>query len=86
MVEVPISYPALGSQGLTGTWRLKKPVVHMDKCIKCRLCWLYCPESVLDIIEDHAKFDIKIDYDYCKGCGICASQCPTKAIEMVSEL
>lgn len=79
---VPISRPAPGSGGITGTWRTLRPVVDLKKCIDCGICWLYCPESVIDW-EKGQK--IKIDYTYCKGCGICAHECPTKAIEMVPE-
>jgi len=79
---VPISYPAEGSSGKTGLWRTERPVVHLDKCIKCLFCWLYCPEDTILRREDDYVY---VDYEYCKGCGICANMCPTHAIEMVSE-
>jgi len=46
------------------------------------LCWLYCPESVIDWEKG---YKIQIDYTYCKGCGICADVCPVKAIDMTPE-
>jgi len=66
----------------TGGWRTFRPVFHYDKCIKCKLCELLCPDmSVLPGDDGFFKFD----YDFCKGCGICANECPTQAIEMVLE-
>ncbi|MCE4600262.1 MAG: 4Fe-4S binding protein [Desulfurococcales archaeon] len=78
----PISKPAPGSAGKTGTWRTQKPVVNLDKCTGCLICWLYCPEDTIIRLENDK---VAIDYDYCKGCGICAHQCPFDAIEMVPE-
>ena len=77
-----LARPRIGAAGKTGLWRTFKPVYHKEKCVKCLLCWLHCPENTIDIAEDKT---IIIDYDYCKGCGICAYVCPTKAIEMVVE-
>lgn len=65
----------------TGDWRTFKPVIDESKCIKCMLCWIYCPEP--SILWDGVR--ISIDYRYCKGCGICARECPVNAIRMVPE-
>lgn len=65
----------------TGTWRTFKPVLDEKKCIKCMICWKFCPDSGIEIISGMPK----INYDYCKGCGICAQECPKEAIEMVEE-
>ncbi len=81
---LPLAKPMEGVSGKTGTWRVTKPVFHNDKCVKCRLCWLYCPESVIEIVDREDAF-ITINYDYCKGCGICSDVCPTKAIDLVPE-
>jgi len=77
----PISRPGKGAGGLTGTWRIYKPIVDLSRCTGCAIYALYCPENVVEIVEGKAR----IDYDYCKGCGICANECPVKAIEMVRE-
>ncbi len=80
--KAPLSTPQPGSAGKTGSWRTYRPVVDHGKCTGCQICWLYCPEDTI-IILDNGKVDI--EYEYCKGCGICASVCPFKAIEMVPE-
>ncbi len=79
----PISYPCIGASGKTGTWRKYKPVIDKSKCVKCLLCWLYCPEGA--IVRDEED-NVSINYDFCKGCGICANECPRKAITMVEEV
>ena len=66
---------------LPGDWRSMRPVVARDKCVKCAVCWLYCP--VQCIVERAAWFDV--NYATCKGCGICAQECPQRAISMVAE-
>lgn len=65
------------TEGNSG-WRVKHPVVNRGECVKCYICWTFCPEGVIDR-------EIDIDMDFCKGCGICAHECPKKAISMVSE-
>ncbi len=81
-IIIPVSKPSPGSAGDTGLWRVFKPVVHEDRCIKCWLCWLYCPEEVIS--EGENGFP-EINYSYCKGCGVCADVCPKDAIEMVPD-
>jgi len=67
----------------TGGWRTGvRPVVDLERCIDCLLCWLYCPDSAVTLSgESFTGFDL----EYCKGCGICADVCPVAAIEMVAE-
>jgi len=66
----------------TGSWRALKPILNQEKCVKCLLCWVYCPEPAIHRHEDNS---VEIDYKFCKGCGICENVCPTKAITMVRE-
>ncbi len=66
----------------TGDWRSQRPIVDKEKCIKCGLCWIYCPDLAVVPAEDGYY---EINLDYCKGCGICAKQCPKDAISMVLE-
>lgn len=81
--EIPIGGLAwkLSTEFKTGDWRTLKPVIDQEKCIRCLLCWVYCPD--MSIIWDGEK--VEVDYDFCKGCGICAEECPRKAITMVEE-
>jgi pyruvate ferredoxin oxidoreductase delta subunit len=66
----------------TAEWRRSKPEYYASKCTKCALCWVYCPEGAIRVLENGF---IEIDLDYCKGCGICAKECPVEAIIMVRE-
>jgi len=67
----------------TGVWRTEKPVIDYAKCVKCLLCWVFCPDMSIRRLEDDS---VEVNYDYCKGCGICSEVCPTKAIRMVEEV
>ena len=66
----------------TGDWRSQRPVVDREKCNKCGLCWLYCPDAAMELVEDGYY---EPDLFYCKWCGICASVCPKEAITMIEE-
>ncbi|MHA1419025.1 MAG: 4Fe-4S binding protein [Candidatus Heimdallarchaeaceae archaeon] len=81
----PILYPIVGAAGRTGDWRTLKPVVDPELCIKCNICWKFCPDNAIYRADKEKDQIIKFDYEYCKGCGICANECPSKAITMVSE-
>ncbi|NPV51944.1 MAG: 4Fe-4S binding protein [Firmicutes bacterium] len=68
----------------TGEWRTHRPVWDPEKCINCFLCWIYCPDSAIQVKDGKVA---GIDLEHCKGCGICAHECPSKvrAINMVLE-
>lgn len=78
-VEVLLARPVRGAVA-SGGWRAERPVVDNSKCKLCGVCWLYCPDGVIEIRDK-----VVIDYEYCKGCGICAHECPFGAIAMVRE-
>jgi pyruvate ferredoxin oxidoreductase delta subunit len=67
----------------TGDWRTFKPIRDPEKCTKCLLCHMVCPDAAIKWSKETQ--DLEFDYDYCKGCGICANECPLKAIKMVQE-
>jgi len=70
-----------GPAGFRADWRTFRPVVDSEKCTGCRMCWVYCPEHCIEMVDDKSV----IEYAYCKGCGICVEECPVGAIEMKSE-
>jgi len=66
----------------TGDWRSERPVWNHDRCIKCGICMLFCPEGC---VEQNDQGYFESNYYYCKGCGICARECWTQAITMIEE-
>lgn len=70
---------AMGNSVLreTGGWRTFRPVLDLDKCNGCWLCFAYCPEGVIAMTKDDRPV---IDYAHCKGCQICVHECPTEAL------
>jgi len=72
----------------TGSWRAIRPVIHLDKCINCMLCFLYCPDNAVLIVKEGKAGNpevIGVDLEHCKGCAICHSVCPVKCIDMIQE-
>jgi 2-oxoacid:acceptor oxidoreductase delta subunit (pyruvate/2-ketoisovalerate family) len=67
---------------LTGGWRTFRPIIDLEKCTSCGLCWRNCPDTSILWVEDHPE----VRYTHCKGCGICANECPVDAIEMELEV
>ncbi len=63
--------------------RTMRPVIDFDKCIKCTLCWLQCPDSCFDVTPDQT-YDLNAEA--CCGCGVCEAVCPVDAcVTMVNE-
>lgn len=77
-----VDKPGSAAEYQTGGWRSQKPVWDNTKCIKCGVCYIYCPEPC---IRQTAEGYFESDLFYCKGCGICARECWTNAIKMVQE-
>jgi pyruvate ferredoxin oxidoreductase gamma subunit len=63
-----------------GAWSRFKPVIDYDECTKCRICFVYCPDSAITIGSDDLPV---VNYNACKGCDICYTECPVKAISLV---
>jgi pyruvate ferredoxin oxidoreductase delta subunit len=74
--------PGNASQYQTGAWRSQRQTVNFKRCIKCGICYIFCPEGC---ITQNAEGYFEANPFYCKGCGICACECPTEAITMVEE-
>jgi pyruvate ferredoxin oxidoreductase delta subunit len=77
-----VAEPGNASQYQTGDWRSEIPIFDTNKCIKCGICYLFCPEGC---VGQNAEGYFDADLFYCKGCGICARECWPKAITMVTE-
>ncbi len=94
MVMVPVT-DVSSRANKTDTWRTQKPVIDYDACIRCMICWKFCPDDSIAYSTDGnfpapndriAKLEAPvIDYDYCKGCGVCANECPENCIELIKE-
>lgn len=67
----------------TGSWRSSRPEIDEEKCIKCYICWKFCPDVAVIVTEGEYP---EIDYVHCKGCGICAVECPKDCIGMKREV
>jgi len=77
-----VSEPGSARQYRTGDWRSQRPIFDSSKCIKCGVCYLFCPEGC---VEQNAEGYFEADLFYCKGCGICVRECWPRAITMVEE-
>ncbi|MCS7126691.1 MAG: 2-oxoacid:acceptor oxidoreductase family protein [Aigarchaeota archaeon] len=83
----PITIPEVRNIGnteirKTGNWRIFKPIINLEKCNRCGLCVVYCPEGVVVMNSEGPE----IKYDNCKGCLICFNECPVKAIGYLREV
>jgi len=67
----------------TGDWRQFRPVLEHDKCNRCWLCFVWCPEAAITLDENEFP---EVDYDVCKGCLVCAHECPTQAFRVEREV
>lgn len=82
-VGCDIDKPGSSEEFHTGNWRTTgRPVTDKEKCIKCGICWLLCPDNAY-VITPEGYYDW--DKRYCKGCGVCVAECLKKAIEMKEE-
>ncbi|MDO8523073.1 MAG: 2-oxoacid:acceptor oxidoreductase family protein [bacterium] len=64
----------------TGGWGISLPVIDLDKCKMCMICWAMCPENSFRVMGGK----LVLDEEHCKGCGVCSEVCPKKfdAIKM----
>jgi 2-oxoacid:acceptor oxidoreductase delta subunit (pyruvate/2-ketoisovalerate family) len=67
----------------TGSWRQFRPVLQRERCSRCWVCFVRCPEAAITLDpEDYAV----VDYAGCKGCLVCVHECPTHAFTVVKEV
>lgn len=77
-----VTEPGNASEYRTGDWKSQHPEYDYEKCNKCGLCYIFCPEGC---IEPRGDGYFKANLYYCKGCGLCAKECPKDAINMIEE-
>ena len=77
-----VSDAGSASRYKTGDWRSMRPIVNKDHCVRCGVCFIFCPDMAV-AKTDEGYFEA--DLYYCKGCGICAHECVTQCITMVQE-
>ncbi len=78
-----ITSPGNSNIRRTGDWSIYKPVIDYDKCTKCMICYVYCPDSAITI--DKSGYPV-VNYNACKGCNICYTECPTKTITIARRI
>lgn len=77
MVDLIIKAPApngVNDGFVTGNYRILRPIISLDRCTACGICWIFCPDSAIKMPGPQGE-KIWINYDYCKGCGICRREC-----------
>ena len=77
-----VTEPGSASKYKTGDWRSQRPTFKFEKCTKCGLCYVFCPEAC---IYQNEEGYFEADLYYCKGCGICVKECPKEVITMIEE-
>lgn len=81
---VPIIYaPGNSAARHTGSWRIFRPIIDLDACTRCGICFALCPDGAIAL--DASAYPI-IDYDNCKGCMICSQECPIHCIREQKEV
>ena len=65
-----------------GNARTAVPQWDKDRCIRCGICYLYCPHGAVYRDAD-GYFDV--NKDLCSGCGVCHRECWFGVIGMVQE-
>jgi pyruvate ferredoxin oxidoreductase gamma subunit len=78
------SVTAGGTSALRTTegWRVYRPVIALDRCTRCFLCFALCPEGAIHLDAEHYPH---VDYAHCKGCLVCVAECPPQVITPVRE-
>lgn len=77
-----INDPGNSREYKSGDWRSLRPEVEKTKCVKCGICYIFCPDMSF---QKTAEGYYEVDLYFCKGCGICAEECITGCITMITE-
>lgn len=81
-IGIAATEPGSSRYNRTGDWRSSRPIWDFDKCIKCGVCSVFCPEGCIAMRKDGIP---ECDLEYCKGCSICVTECWTGCIAMEEE-
>lgn len=79
----PSIYATANTPKRTGSWRQLRPVLEEEKCNRCWLCFVSCPEGAIALDEREYP---RVDLDVCKGCLLCVHECPTHAFRVEREV
>ncbi len=78
----PKAWKSTQATGSASAWRAQRPLLDIEACTGCMVCWKFCPEPAITPHEGK----VSIDLGACKGCGVCAHECPVDAIRMEEEV
>jgi pyruvate ferredoxin oxidoreductase gamma subunit len=77
-----IDVAATSALRTTEGWRLFRPEIELERCTRCFICFVLCPEGAIELDAQHYPV---IDYAHCKGCLVCVAECPPQVITAVRE-
>lgn len=93
LVELPFAPPTQAAPSIsaiansparqTGSWRQFRPVLQQQRCSRCWVCFVRCPDAAITL--DPEDYPV-VDYAVCKGCLLCAYECPTQAFNVIKEV
>ena len=75
--------PGNSTARATGSWRIERPEIDLERCTACSLCFVRCPDGAIEL--DDEGYPV-IDYEHCKGCMICLETCPLHAVTSEREV
>lgn len=78
-----VQAPGNSAKRHTGSWRLFRPVIDLNACTRCGICFALCPDGAISL--DANGYPV-VDYDNCKGCMICGHECPIHCIAEQKEV
>jgi pyruvate ferredoxin oxidoreductase delta subunit len=47
-----VTEPGNAREYKTGDWKSQRPVVDKSQCIKCAVCYIYCPDAAIHRTEE----------------------------------
>ena len=62
--------------------RARRPEWDRDRCVRCAVCYLYCPHGAVRRTDDGY---FESSDERCRGCGVCHRECWFGVIGMIEE-